>query len=63
MRKPLGKKMSMEAGTLVAYACPCWCYAPTCSCANPANAQSTVDYAQEYANNVQNNSKLLVIYM
>ena len=63
MKKHLGKKMSMDAGTLVSYACGCWCYAPTCDCSNPANSQSTVDYVQEYANNVQNDSKLLVIHM
>lgn len=63
MKKSLGKKMSMEAGTLVSYACNCWCYAPECTCENPANTRASVDYAQEYSNNVQNNSKLLVIYM
>lgn len=63
MKKVLGKKVLSEAGQLVSYACNCWCYAPTCNCSNPANSQSSVDYAQEYANNVQNNSKLLVVHM
>lgn len=61
--KKLGKKISAEAGTLVSYACNCWCYAPTCGCTNTTYDQSTVDYSQEYSNNVQNNSKTLVIYM
>lgn len=60
--KQLGKKMTAEVGTLVSYACPCWCYAPACVC-NPANPDATVDYAQKQSNNIQNNSKTLVIYM
>lgn len=62
--KNLGKKMSTEAGTLVSYACSCWCYAPDCQCLNPStNPTGSVDYAQKQSNNIQNNSKTLVIYM
>lgn len=59
----LGKKMPTEAGSLVSYACPCMCYAPDCSCANTTNPIYSVDYAQKQSNNIQNNSKTLVIYM
>lgn len=60
----LGKKMSTETGSLVSYACPCMCYAPDCTCTNEAvNPKSSVDYAQKQSNNIQNNSKTLVIYM
>lgn len=60
----LGKKMSTEAGSLVSYACPCMCYAPDCRCSNPTvNPEGSVDYAQKQSNNIQNNSKTLVIYM
>lgn len=60
----LGKKMSTEAGSLVSYACSCMCYAPDCKCPNPTvNPLATVDYSQKQSNNIQNNSKTLVIYM
>lgn len=61
MKKTLGKKMSTEAGTLVSYSCGCWCYAQ-CTC-NQANTDATVNYAQNRANNAQNDMKTLVIYM
>ena len=63
MKKTLGKKMSKDAGNLVSYACGCWCYA-SCSCPyTNVNPNGTVEYAQNYANNAQNDSKLLVIHM
>jgi|UniRef100_N2A5F8 hypothetical protein len=62
MKKLLGKKMSTEAGTLVSYSCGCMCFA-VCSCENTTYSYATVDYAQKYANNAQNDSKLLVVHM
>lgn len=60
MKKILGKKLSNESGTLVSYACGCLCYA-ACSCPYPqTNPDSTVDYSQNYSNNVQNDTKLLL---
>lgn len=60
MKKQLGKKLANEAGTLVSYACGCLCYA-VCECPYPnVNPYATVDYAQQYANNVPNDSKLLL---
>lgn len=59
MKKALKRRVSLNNDRLTAYACGCPCYAPTCTC-NPANPQATVDYAQKYANNVQNDTKLLI---
>lgn len=60
MKKILGKKMNSESGTLVSYACGCFCYA-VCACPYPQlNPDQTVDYSQNYSNNVQNDSKLLL---
>lgn len=60
MKKVLGKKLTNESGTLVSYACGCMCYAQ-CSCPYPEqNPYATVDYAQNYANQVQNDSQLLL---
>ncbi len=61
--KKLGKKMATEAGTLVSYACICMCFA-SCRCLNESvNPSDSVDYTQEQANNIQNDSKMLVIHM
>jgi putative bacteriocin precursor len=59
MKKVLGKKTVLDAGTLVAYACGCPCVSPSCSCANPNNTYAETKYAMSVVNNVQNDTKLL----
>ncbi|MBD5543064.1 MAG: hypothetical protein HDR01_02145 [Lachnospiraceae bacterium] len=60
MKKVLGKKLANESGLLVSYACGCLCFAQ-CACPYPdVNPKNTVDAAQNYSNNVQNDTKLLL---